>query len=187
MTYLFDPDELHAAARKVVGLGTPSAMFAALAADLAARYPGHVRFDDRWLFNNAGGAMGAMTLLHASLSEYLIYFGTPIGTEGHSGRYRAEVYDFVLDGEMWCYQPGESARTVYRAGDAAYLGRARAKGYRIPDHAWMLEYARGPIPLMLPFGLADSALSTLDYGTIARTIWRYGRLAAREMLVQRKM
>ncbi len=186
MTYLFDPADLHAAARKVMGLGTPRAQFAALADDLAARYPGHVRFDDRWLFNNAGGAMGAMTLLHASLSEYLIFFGTPIGTEGHSGRYRAEVYDFLLDGEMWCYVPGESERTVYRRGDAAHLGSGLAKGYRIPDHAWMLEYARGPIPLMLPFGLADSALSTLDYGVIARTIWRYGRLAARELLLHRK-
>lgn len=187
MTYLFDPDELHAATRKVVGLGTPRAQFAALAQALAARYPGHVRFDDRWLFNNAGGAMGAMTLLHASLSEYLIFFGTPIGTEGHSGRYRAQVYDFLLDGEMWCYVPGESERTVYRPGDAAHLGRAQAKGYRIPDHAWMLEYARGPIPLMLPFGVADTALSTLDYGTIARTLWRYGRLATRELLLKGKV
>jgi C-8 sterol isomerase len=187
MTYLFDPDELHAATRKVVGLGTPRAQFAALTQALAARYPGHVRFDDRWLFNNAGGAMGAMTLLHASLSEYLIFFGTPIGTEGHSGRYRAQVYDFLLDGEMWCYVPGEAERTVYRPGDAAHLDRAQAKGYRIPDHAWMLEYARGPIPLMLPFGVADSALSTLDYGTIARTLWRYGRLATRELLLKGKV
>jgi hypothetical protein len=187
MTHIFDPDDLHMAVRKVVGLGEPRAMFAALAQDLAARYPGHVRFDDRWLFNNAGGAMGTMTLLHASVSEYLIFFGTPIGTEGHSGRYRAAVYDFLLDGEMWCYQPGESERTVYRPGDAAHLDRGRVKGYRIPDHAWMLEYARGPIALMLPFGLADSALSTLDYGTIARTVWRYGRMAARELLVHGKV
>jgi C-8 sterol isomerase len=40
----------------------------------------------------------------------------------------------------------------------------------------MLEYARGPIPTMLPFGLADTVTSTLDLRNFARTFWHYGRL-----------
>ena len=55
---------------------------------------------------------------------------------------------------------------------AAYLV---AKGYRIVDHAWILEYARGPIVTMLPFGLADAMFSTLDGRTICRTFWLYGK------------
>ena len=187
MSYIFDPKVLHAATRNALDLGRPQAMFSAVAEELAMLYRGHVRYDHRWLFNNAGGAMGVLSLLHGSLSEYLLFFGTPIGTEGHSGRYLAEVYDFILDGEMWCYTPGETERMVYKSGDFAYLGKSQAKGYRIPDRAWMLEYARGPIPLMLPFGFSDTVFSTLDYGVIMRTLWRYGKFAARELLVKGKI
>jgi hypothetical protein len=181
MGILFDPERLHEIAKK--GVGLPQAeMFRVVAQELAAAYPGHIRTEPDWIFNNAGGAMGQIALLHASLSEYVLFFGTPIGTEGHSGRYATEVYDFVMAGEMWCYHEGETARSVYQPGDAAYLGRSAIKGYRIPDFSWMLEYARGPIPTMLPFGLADTVTSTLDARTVGRTLWSYGRMVTGELL-----
>lgn len=51
------------------------------------RYPGHILRDEdlQWVFVNAGGWMGAMCLLHASLTEYLLLFGTAVDTGGHSG------------------------------------------------------------------------------------------------------
>ena len=42
--------------------------------------------DLQWIFVNAGGWMGSMCLLHASLSEYVLLFGTAVDTTGHSGR-----------------------------------------------------------------------------------------------------
>jgi C-8 sterol isomerase len=182
MAYVFDPTVLHECAREGVNLPIESA-FDAITTALRAAYPEHVPARSRdWIFNNAGGAMGQMTLLHGSITEYLIFFGTPVGTEGHSGRYRTEVWDFVFDGEMWTYIEGETTRTVYGPGSGAYLGSNIVKGYRVPDHAWMLEYARGPIATMLPFGFADAALSVLDLAPIRRTMWSYGKLAVQGLL-----
>lgn len=176
MGYIFDPDELHKVAKSVIGKGTKEEMFRMVGEQLKALYPQHINLDNPWIFNNAGGAMGQMKLLHCSITEYILIFGTPIGTEGHSGRYATEVYDFMIDGEMWCYHAGEFDRVVFKPGDAAYLGADKAKGYAVPDHAWMLEYSRGPIPSMVPFGLADTLFSTLDRETVGRTLWQYGKM-----------
>ncbi len=182
MSYVFDPAVLEECARAGVGLPVEEA-FDAITARLREKYPKYVIDAPRdWVFNNAGGAMGQLTLLHGSISEYLIFFGTPIGTEGHSGRYAAVVWDFVFDGEMWCYIEGETSRTVFGPGSAACLGSGKVKGYRVPDHAWMLEYARGPIPGMLPFGLADSIFSVVDPRVVLRTMWNYGKLVIPNLL-----
>ncbi len=185
MSYVFDPDQLQSIVRRVVGRPREEA-FDALVVELDHAYPGQVKIGPRdWIFNNAGGAMGQMCFLHASLSEYLLIFGTPIGTEGHSGRYAASVYDILIDGEMWGYTEGDTERVVLRPGEMHHLDPKLAKGYRIPDHAWMLEYGRGPIPTMLPFGLADTLFSTLDFSVLARTVTGYGSCVLRTMLTRR--
>ena len=120
--------------------------------------------------------------LHGSLSEYVFLFGSPIGTDGFSGRYPVDIFDFVLAGEMWAYGDDDFAeRQVFRPGDVAHLPRGRAKGYRLPDAAWMLEYGRGVIPAMLPFGLSG-AMAALEVRSIAKTVGAYGRLVMRELL-----
>lgn len=183
MGYVFDPKVLHGCAREGVGVENIEVAFDRVMAALRAHYPEHIYDGPRdWIFNNAGGAMGQLTLLHASLTEYVILFGSAIGTEGHSGRYAAEVHDYMIAGDMWCYVEGETTKTVYRPGDWATLGSGKTKGYRLPDAAWMLEYSRGPIPAMLPFGLADSLLSTLDHCAIRRTVYTYGKLTVRSLL-----
>jgi C-8 sterol isomerase len=178
--YVFEPEVLHEIARR--HLGPPmEQMLPKLVADLAERYPGHIETDLNWVFNNAGGAMGAMTFLHGSITEYLIVFGTPIGTEGHTGRFFADDYFIILEGEQWSYTPGDLTRSVFRPGEMHHLPGGIARGYRIPEHCWALEYARGLIPSMLPFGFADAVSSTLDWRTVARTLRLYGGSAVRQL------
>jgi ERG2 and Sigma1 receptor like protein len=178
---IFDPEVLHAVARQAVGLPHDK-MARHVSEELARRYPGHIETRPNWMLSLAGGVMGIMTVLHGSLSEYVLIFGTPVGSEGFSGRYRIEIHDFMLAGEMWTYTESEFAeRRVYRAGDAAYLARREAKGVRIFEGTWMLEYGRGPVPTVLPFALSG-AIGSLEMRTIARTIGVYGRLVVRELL-----
>ncbi len=180
--YALDPDELHEIAKLSIGLPYEE-MFETIHQGLLDRYPGLIAEEWNWHFNVAGGAMGMLTVLYAAPNEYLIFFGTPIGTEGFSGRYDAEIYDFVIDGEMWTYHEGDFERTAYVPGDAAYLGRDVTKGYRIPDHAWMLEYARGNIPSALNFGvIASTAYTTKDWVAGWGQIADYGAQAIKNLL-----
>jgi len=182
MAYVFHPEQLHGIARKA--LGQPhEEMCRTVIDELTRLYPGHVHGGIDWIFNLAGGATGVMKILHASLSEYLIIFGTPVGTEAFSGRYRIDIHDFVLVGEMWTYlEETCTARVTSRPGDHAVLRAGQVKGFRLREDTWMLEYGRGPIVTSLPVALGDSIFSAMDWSTIVRTLAIYGRLTVKELL-----
>jgi C-8 sterol isomerase len=101
---------------------------------------------------------------------------------GFTGRFLAEDYFIILTGEQWAYSEGSMEREVFKAGDMHVLPRGEGQGYRMPDRCYALEYARGWIPLMLPFGVADVFSSTLDFATLTSTISLYSRLVLRELL-----
>ena len=182
MGYIFDPEKLHSLAKCVVGMPRKQ-MIAQLISDLAQAYPGYIETRQKWIFNLSGGATGIMTVLHASLSEYLIIFGTPIGTEGFSGTFRLDIHDFMLDGQMWIYtDDNPEERVEHRAGDHALLRRGQSKAWKSPENAWMLEYGRGNIPSCLPLALGNAVFSALDPTIVWDTIATYGSLTIRSLL-----
>lgn len=86
--YLFTPQIMAAIARQAIREGAEggglNTTISSVVRQLNGRYPGRILKNPPWMFNNAGGAMGAMLVLHCSLVEYVIIFGTAVGTEGHT-------------------------------------------------------------------------------------------------------
>jgi C-8 sterol isomerase len=182
MGFIFEPEVLHGIAKKGVGL-PHGEMVQVVADELAKAYPGHIETRQKWIFNMAAGAVGVMTILHASLSEYVIIFGSAVGTGGFSGRYRVEIFDYMLAGDMWTFTDDKiGERVVTRPGEMAHLETDRVKAYKLPEGGWMLEYGRGPIPTALPVGLADALFSAMDWHTVRQTLWTYGKLTVRELM-----
>jgi C-8 sterol isomerase len=181
--FVFDPHALQKIAQGAISQSydTTQETIDHVVREMHKTWPAHVNLKQEWVFNNAGGAMGAMYIIHASITEYVIIFGTPVGTEGHTGRFLADDYFIILEGEQWAFSPGQLEKEVYKPGHMHHLARGNAQQYRMPEKTWALEYARGWIPAMLPFGFADTITSTLDLRTLWDTVVIYGKLVVSQL------
>ncbi|RDH33039.1 ERG2 and Sigma1 receptor like protein-domain-containing protein [Aspergillus welwitschiae] len=170
--YIFDPSHLHDLSQRAIaahGNDTRSVVNF-IVSELGEKVTDtHLNLDEEWVFNNAGGAMGAMYIIHAS---------TAIGTEGHTGRHTADDYFNILQGTQLAYVPGSYEPEVYPQGSVHHLRRGEVKQYKMDESCFALEYARGWIPPMLFFGYADTFSSTLDFPTL----WATSRITVHETI-----
>jgi len=179
MAAIFDPKQLQAIVQMHMHLPIAQ-QFDAVSQTLVDVYGEHVHPGQEWIWSNAGGIMCAISVLHVSFKEYLLFCGTAIGSEGHSGRHRTDLYDVVMGGELSTYQPGHYERTTYRPGDLAYLKPGTTNGSKLSPGCWLLEYAYGNVPSMFPFALGDSLFSTLDLTDLTAQLGIANRLMLKE-------
>ncbi|EPX74821.1 C-8 sterol isomerase Erg2 [Schizosaccharomyces octosporus yFS286] len=175
--YRFDPAKLQELSQQSIELygNDTRALLYDLNKRLIAEY-GDLIFplnDDEWVHNNAGGAMGNMFILHSSFTEYLIFFGTPIGTEGHTGLHMADDYFTILVGRQLAASANDLEAREYRPGDQHHHKWGQTAQYSMPSGkpCFALELAQGWIPSMLPFGFISTLFSTLDFPTFYRTVY----------------
>ncbi|KAH6706600.1 putative C-8 sterol isomerase (Erg-1) [Leptodontidium sp. MPI-SDFR-AT-0119] len=186
--YIFSPEQLKDVSQRALAAhgNDTTSVVKYIVDELSEKLPGgYVNLDEEWIFNNAGGAMGAMYIIHASITEYLIIFGTAIGTEGHTGRHTADDYFHILAGTQLAYAPGPGSYLpeIYPQGSVHHLHRGTVKQYKMDEACFALEYARGWIPPMLGFGYADTFTSTLDFPTLWRTSYVTGREMIKNLLM----
>lgn len=88
---------------------------------------------------------------------------------------------------QWAYSAGELTKSVYKPGDQHYLPYGTSKQYKIPENCWALEYARGNIISMLPFGILDTLSSTMDIYTLGQTVYISAKWMLYNVLVNGKI
>ncbi len=175
---LFDPDVIDAIAQKHLGKPMDD-MAAAIGRDLKACYPDYVDVDQPLVFNSGGGIMYQLKIFAMTPHEYIMICGSSIGSSGFSGRHPAAFWDTVLSGQANYMHQDEWEARSYTTGERIFVDRWQAATIDFPDHCWMLEYARGTLPALLPFGMVNIFTNTLDFGSLFQLVRIYSGFSRR--------
>ncbi len=115
--------------------------------------------EGEWIFNSVGGSLAEIKVLYCTATEYLSLWGSPIATEGFSGRYPdLDVWDIMLSGHMKSYKPGDHKYDVYvnnpKEGQhqTSFLPRTVGKHFSMNDGTYMIDYGRGNLLTALNSG-----------------------------------
>ena len=174
----FDPDVINSIAQRHIG--KPMAEMAdAIGQDLEACYPDFVDTSLPLVFNSGGGIMYQLKIFAMTPHEYIMICGSSIGSSGFSGRHPAAFWDTVLSGEANYMHQDQWELKSYKTGDRIFVDRGQAATIDFPDHCWMLEYSRGTLIWLLPFGIVNVFTNTLDFRSLFQLMKIYASLSRR--------
>jgi hypothetical protein len=174
----FDPEVINGIAQR--HLGKPMAEMAdAIGRDLKTCYPDYVDTEQPLVFNGGGGIMYQLKIFAMTPHEYIMICGSSIGSSGFSGRHPAAFWDTVLSGQANYMHQDQWESKSYRTGDRIFVDRWQSATIDFPDHCWMLEYARGTLIWLLPFGMINIFSNTLDFRSLFRLVRIYSMLSQR--------
>ena len=145
-------------------------------------HPALIHVHDQWLFNLAGGFKTGLLLLHASLTEYVAIWGSAVHTVGHSGRNWATFDDWIIAGNGTWWAEGSLNVSHHVPFSHLHTERWAGRVVQLRANTWMLEHAHGVIPALLPFGLADGLVSSLDPLLIWKSLRQYGWMTVHSLL-----
>lgn len=175
MSWILDVNVLQECVNKVLGGKTAEEKFRLLTDELALVYPGQIETEWQWYLTSAAGFVQPTSVLHVSLTEYLVLTGSAVPTTGFDGPYRTnDLHDYVVDGEIDLYRPGEFEVTRYTPGKRLFTPKGWVFASSIEHHCWNMEYARGNVLGMLPFPLIGTFFSSLDFVNTAKMFGHAG-------------
>lgn len=115
--------------------------------------------DGLWTFNSVGGSLAEIKILYCSPTEYLALWGSPLTTEGFSGRYPdLDVWDIMLSGLMKSYAPGQHQYNTYQNNpeqdfhQTSFLPKGVGKHFSMTEGSYMIDYGRGSLITALGAG-----------------------------------
>ncbi|OWF56047.1 Sigma non-opioid intracellular receptor 1 [Mizuhopecten yessoensis] len=138
--------------------------------ELRKRFPGHIlsEEDEQWMFMNARSWKGKMCILHASLSEYILLFGTDVDIVSFFGRYWANTSYTILTGSCRQWKFGQLSSKVFAPGETVFHTWDEVSPFELEAGTLMVEYGRGFIPYTFGFALADKFIT--DFLTLFYTL-----------------
>lgn len=158
---------------------------AASLTELAAVFPWAVPYVEQnctWVFNTAGQGYAHLCYIYGSVTENIVFWGSPIGNQGFSGSYDAKVWDHMLAGVMETFEAGQIERLTQYPGQFHLLNRWSGNYYRISRDCYMLDYVQGHVAQSLKFAvIAPTRYTTLDYRSAMKSICQYATLVIKTL------
>lgn len=122
--------------------------------------------------------MDQVKMLFARPNEYLGLMGIPVESTGHTGRHPVTYYDTMLSGSSRNFHAGELEAVRVAAGEFLITRPMEAFAAQVEDHIFFLEYCRGPLISLVPFGFVNF-LSTFDLKSATQITATWLKLAWR--------